>query len=370
MRFSSRLRWQTHPSAIADLIAQRRLKADDLLDLTVSNPTDAGIQYPATILQSLADPRALRYRPAAFGLQEAREAVAIDYYRGRYSPEQIVLSASTSEAYSWLFRLLCDPGDEVLIPRPSYPLFEYLAQLECVRTVQYPMHYAQGWFVDLDAVQALITPRTRAIVFVNPNNPTGSYLKPVEWDYLRVTGLPLIFDEVFLDYALPPHAAPQPYPADFVLSGLSKVSGLPQMKIGWIVVNNPEALPGLELIGDTFLSVNAPVQQALPTLLGARHHIQSQIRARTRENLEFLRAAAAPNLLDVEGGWSAVLRVPRVCTEEEWVTRLVQDYDVLVQPGYFYDFEDEAFLVVSLLTQPDTFAEGVRRTILACNNPC
>ncbi len=361
-RYSKRIHGNPETSNLAHEIAAARM--DATLDLTVSNPTTAGIRYPPRLLDALADPRALSYEPSALGLLSAREAVA-EYYGGRYSPERILLTASTSEAYSYCFKLLCDPGDEVLIPRPSYPLFEFLAELECVRTVQYPLHYAYGWFVDLGAVRQLLTERTKAIVFVNPNNPTGSYLKPEEFAALRSLGLPLIFDEVFLDYSFRGDQPPQ-YPADFILSGLSKISGLPQMKAGWIVCNDAAAMPRLELIADTFLSVGTPVQQALPAFLEARHEVQEQIRERTRTNLELLRSLAPPGmLLEPDAGWCAILRVPRTRTEDEWVLHLLRDHGVLVQPGYFYDFESEAYLVLSLLTRTDSFAEGTKRTILA-----
>jgi aspartate/methionine/tyrosine aminotransferase len=355
-RFSSRIQWSLQPSALAGAIAGRRNGAH-LLDLTISNPTEAGIHCPPSLYDSLSNPKSRVYDPNPLGLRDAREAVS-EYYGGRYSPDRILLTASTSEAYSYLFKLLCDPGDEVLVPRPSYPLFEFLADLECVRTVQYPMHYGHGWFVDLDAMRALITSRTKAIVFVNPNNPTGSYLKPEEFEAMRATGLPLIFDEVFLDYAF--DTPPLAYPADFILSGLSKVSGLPQMKLGWIVVNDPDALSRLELIADTFLSVGTPVQHALRELLSARGDIQRQIRARTSANLAHLHSLGL-RVLHVEAGWNAILQAPRTRTEDEWVLHLLRDCGVLVQPGYFYDFESEAFLVLSLLTPEPDFAEGARR---------
>ena len=302
----------------------------------------------------------MTYQPEASGLRSAREAVS-QYYRGRVHPDQVVLTASTSEAYSWLFKLLCDPADEVLVPRPSYPLFEFLADLEAVHAVQYPMHYGQGWYIDRDALRASITGRTRAIVFVHPNNPTGSFCKPDEFAFLQCLGLPLIFDEVFLDYGF--DVRPE-YPADFRLSGLSKVCGLPQLKLGWIVVNDPAARESLELITDTFLSVGSPVQHALPKLLATKQGIQEQIMRRARRNMATLRELGA-TILEPEGGWTGVIQVPRTRSEEEWVLTLLREHRVLVQPGYFYDFTSEAFLVLSLLTPEETFREGARRTILA-----
>jgi alanine-synthesizing transaminase len=374
-RFSSRISWSLDPSRLAEAIAARR---DGLLDLTESNPTAAGIEYPReSVLGALADPAALRYQPSATGLESARRAVAEQYYGGSVGADQIVLTASTSEAYSYVFKLLCDAGDRVLVPRPSYPLFEFLAHLECVDVAQYPMHYDAGWYIDTDALSALIDNRTRAIVHVSPNNPTGSYLKAAEYEALTSHGLPIVVDEVFADYAFRDDAARAGSVAGrddvltFALSGLSKVAGLPQMKLGWIVTSGPgsdEAMRRLELIADTFLSPGTPVQLATPQLLDAGIAVRAQIRARTAANLKTLRQLAEGSparVLDVEGGWYATLQVPRIRSEEEWVMHLAEEHATLVQPGYFYDFESEAYLILSLLTQPDIFAEGAARTILA-----
>lgn len=303
------------------------------------------------------------------------------YYGGSVDPDRIVLTASTSEAYSYLFKLLCDPGDEVIVPAPSYPLFELLAQLECVRVAQYPLHYHDGWFADIDALGSLITPRTRAIVWVNPNNPTGSYLKRPEYlaiaDLCGTHGLALISDEVFADYEIEPESGTvrtltaESECLSFSLSGLSKVCGLPQMKLGWIVAQGPASRPALdklEWISDTFLSVSTPVQLAAGPLLEARHTVQTQIRERTLANLFHLREATANSacrVLRTEGGWYATLQVPRVRSEEAWTLELLER-GVLVQPGYFFDFEPEAFLVLSLLTETPVFAQGVRHILDAC----
>jgi alanine-synthesizing transaminase len=363
--FSSRLNWNATPNRLSELLARKRAETR-ILDLTESNPTHAGLQYPEHLLDFFRDRRMLVYDPASAGMLAAREQVA-----GLYgvSTERVVLTTSTSEAYSWLFKLLCDPGDEILAPQPSYPLFEFLAALESVRIVPYPLVYHGAWSPDLTALEAAITPRTRAVVVVNPNNPTGSYLKLRELDELAAIcsrhNLPLISDEVFADYALTPD--PQrvstlvnlPAPPTFCLNGLSKLIGLPQMKLGWIVTNNSSARDRLDLIADTYLSIGAPVQYALPHLLAARAAIQAQIMERLRGNLAFLQSQFATRT--VEGGWSAILQVPRVRTEEQWALELLERHDVLVQPGYFYDFESEAFLVLSLLTLPATFQEGVKR---------
>jgi alanine-synthesizing transaminase len=278
-----------------------------------------------------------------------------------------LLTASTSEAYAYLFKLLCNPGDEVLSPRPSYPLFEFLAGLESVRVVQYPLRYDGVWHIDFDALSRAITPKTRAIVVVNPNNPTGSFLKREEWTRLESYGIPILSDEVFCDYPLTEDASRvrtltgARNVLTFSMSGLSKIAGLPQMKLGWIVASGPgheEALERLELIADTYLSVATPVQIALPQLLEDAVAVRAQISERTRENLALLREARP---LHVEGGWYAILQVPRTKTEEEWAIDLLDRRDVLVQPGFYYDFESEAFLVLSLLTRPRVFAEGLRR---------
>lgn len=374
MRFSSRISCSLEPSRLAQAIERRR---GGLLDLTQSNPTAAGIDYPELqMVAALADVRSLRYEPQSLGLESAREAVS-EYYGGWMSADRILLTASTSEAYSYLFKLLCNPGDRILVPRPSYPLFEFLAHLECVEVVQYPVHYHGGWYIDVDALAALIDDRTRAIVHVNPNNPTGSYLKQREYQALASHGLPLIADEVFADYSLREDSSRVASVSGchdvltFALSGLSKTAGLPQMKLGWIVTSGPgcrEALQRLELIADTFLSPGAPVQLAAPEFLRMAADVRAQIQSRTRRNLARLRQLAegsAAELLDVEGGWYATIRVPRVRSEEEWIIHLIEEHGTLVQPGYFYDFDSEAYLILSLLTAPEIFIEGAARIILA-----
>jgi len=342
--------------------------------------------YPSdAILAALADPRALRYEPSAAGMPVARAAVS-DYYSGRgtrpVSPDRILLTASTSEAYAFVFKLLADPGDEILVPSPSYPLFDYLAALDSVRVVQYPLVYHGSWNIDFDALARSITYRSCAIVLVNPNNPTGSFLKQSELGPLlalcREHNLALISDEVFADYAFDDQA---PLVRSFTgvddvltfcLSGLSKVAALPQLKLGWIVIGGPpshreKAFERLELIADTYLSVSAPVQWAAPVLFGLRGQVQRQILDRVRANRAFLASkigVSSPwNLLATEGGWYAILEAPRIQSEEEWVLTLLAEDSVLVQPGFFFDFEREAFLVISLLTPEDVFREGVRRIL-------
>ncbi len=363
--YSSRLQWDARPNRLAIALQARRAARAEVLDLTESNPTRAGFVYPAEeILAALADPRSLAYEPAPAGLPEAREAVARHH---GVAPERVLLTASTSESYSYLFKLLANPGDEVLTPRPSYPLFDYLAALESVRVAHYPLEYHGAWSVDLDALERAVTGRTRAVIVVNPNNPTGSFLKRHEMERLARLGLPIVTDEVFADYSFGRERACSLAGVEgaFTLSGLSKVAGLPQIKAGWIIAP-PPAIERLELIADTYLSISTPVQHALPRLLAAGAAVREQIGRRVREHLDWLRAAirAAPacELLDVEGGWYATLRVPRTRGEEEWCLELL-DRGVLVQPGFFYDFEREAFLVISLLTRPEIFREGVSRLI-------
>jgi alanine-synthesizing transaminase len=378
--FSSRLNWSLRPNRLSALLEEKRAAGADVLDLTESNPTRAGFAYPqAEILTALADTDALRYHPSPRGLDSAREAVA-GYYRDRGTKilvENILLTASTSEAYAYLFKLLANPGDEILAPRPSYPLFEFLADLESVHIRQYPLRYDGVWHVDFDALEQAITPRTRAIVVVNPNNPTGSFLKRAELDVLdslaAERGLAILSDEVFRDYAFADEGdrvstlAGERQALTFSMSGLSKIAGLPQMKLGWIVASGPrkaEALEALELIADTYLSVSTPVQVALSRLLALSGGIMEQIRQRTASNLARLRETmlgSAATLLRTEGGWYAVLQVGRSRSEEEWTLKLLDESNILVQPGFFFDFESEAFLVLSLLPEPAKFAEGVSR---------
>ena len=361
------------------LLAEKRAAGARVLDLTESNPTRAGLKYPAGLLTPLSDEGGLNYDPDPRGLASARAAV-VNYYRGLGAdvPEdRILLTASTSEAYSFLFQLLANPGDEILAPRPSYPLFEFLAGLSSVAMRQYPLRYDGGWHIDFAALERSITPRTRAIVIVNPNNPTGSYIKRDELEQLELlavkNGVAIISDEVFCDYALSPAPsrvqtlAGERRALTFSMSGLSKVVGLPQLKLGWIAASgagHTEAMAALELVADTYLSVATPVQLALPRLLDAGAVLRDQIAARTEKNLDGLHAAlagTAGNVLNVEGGWYGVVQVPRTRTEEEWVLELLREQDVQVQPGFFFDFESEAYLVASLLTPPNVFAEGLRR---------
>jgi aspartate/methionine/tyrosine aminotransferase len=359
---------------LAQLLAKKREEEAPFIDLTQSNPTHAGFNYSLDVVRAFDDSSMLRYDPSPRGSPAAREAVS-EYYSARgydVAPERILLTASTSEAYSYLFKLLTDPGDTVLVPRPSYPLFEYLAGMESLQVGHYPLRYEAGvWSIG----DGEIPPGGRVLALVNPNNPTGSFVKQGELERLLALGIPILSDEVFSDYAFGPQPGRVRTLVDvkdrltFSMSGLSKVAGLPQMKLGWIVVNGPgdlrrEAMEKLEWIADTYLSVGAPVQCAAAKLMRLGEDLQSRIRARTEANLSFARrllAGSAAEALQVEAGWYVTLRVPRVRSEEDYALELLDRAGVLVQPGYFYDFESEAYLVVSLLTEERLFGEGMAR---------
>jgi aspartate/methionine/tyrosine aminotransferase len=382
MRPSSRLPRESAPNALSRALDDLRRAGTPYVDLTESNPTRAGIPYPDDLLRSLSGPASLRYEPHPLGLRSAREAVAADHARrgAAVDPAQVVLSASTSEMYSWLFKLLCDAGDRVLVPRPSYPLFEHLTRLEGVCAHPYRLEHHGSWQIDLDSVAA--APRdTRAVLLVSPNNPTGSFVGAGELDALMRLcvdrGWALIVDEVFADYVLDASApvtdvATHSGVLTFSMGGASKSLGLPQVKLGWTVVGGPAAeraaaLEGLELIADTFLSVSTPVQVAAPDLLARGAAVRDAIHARVRANLAAARELAARHpacsLLRVEGGWSAVVRVPATRSEESLVLDLLACERILVHPGYFFDFEHEAFLVVSLLLPEPEFAGAFARTL-------
>ncbi|MCW5977542.1 MAG: pyridoxal phosphate-dependent aminotransferase [Bryobacteraceae bacterium] len=383
MRFSSRLRWDFRPNALFRLLEEKRRDGTPLVDLTESNPTRAGFLYDeSAILGALSDPEALLYRPEGAGMRTAREAV-VCYYAGRNESTdagRIVLAPGTSEAYAYLFKLLANPGDEILVPQPSYPLFEYLAELESVGVKSYPLEFDGAWRIDAEAVREAAGPRTKAVIVVNPNNPTGNYLKRGELAALtRICdecGLALICDEVFFDFALLPGAGASTVGNDgvlcFTLNGLSKMGGLPQMKLAWIVVDGPDrarrqAIERLELIADTYLSVATPAQCGAARLIGTRAAFHQQAMSRIERNLRFLRQALggahACAALPVEGGWYAVLRLPGTRGEEEWALTFLDRDNVLTQPGYFYDFTAGAHVVVSLIVPPDVFSEGIARML-------
>jgi alanine-synthesizing transaminase len=383
VQFSTRTGWDLQPTKYAAALENLRASGINFYDLTASNPTTCGFIYDSVeILRELSQPECLHYEPDPRGLPIARAAIARYYAEAAQATiptENIFLTTSTSEAYSYLFRLHCDPGAEVLIAQPSYPLFEFLADLDDVGLVPYPLFYDHGWHIDTAELIARITPQTRAIVVVHPNNPTGHFTSAQEREALQQIclqhDLVLIVDEVFLDYALAAEkttsfAAGEHSVLTYVISGLSKVAGLPQMKAAWFAAFGPasdlkESTQRLEIIADTFLSMNAPVQHALPHILANRQSIQQQIVARVRENLaaldRHLESANSISRLEVEGGWYAVLRVPALIGGEALAIRLLEQQQVVVHPGYFYGFEGDGWIVLSLLPRKEEFAEGIRR---------
>jgi alanine-synthesizing transaminase len=383
MRFSTRVPADLAPNRLTVAELALRARGVRLIDLTETNPTRVGLDYPGSWLDALASPASLGYDPQPFGLSVAREAVAKELSRnGRPTdPARVILTASTSEAYTFLFKLLCDPGDQVLVPVPSYPLFEHLTRLELVEVRPYPLDYHGTWSVDFDGLDRAITSRTKAVLVVSPNNPTGSVLTRHDLAGLSACcaarGFALVGDEVFADYLLAPRedrarVLDQDEALTFSLGGLSKSAGLPQMKLGWMVAGGPPALVDaalarLEIVCDAFLSVSTPVQQAAGALLVAGRHIRDLIMQRVAHNLQTLGALAAAHpacsVHRVEGGWSAVIRVPATRSEETLVLDLLERDHVLVHPGYFFDFPHEAFLVASLLPEPDAFREGIARLL-------
>lgn len=381
--FADRTSWNLTPNRLAEALAQHRAKNKPLFDLTVSNPTECGFVYDNdAILRALSNPAATIYQPEPRGLATARRAIA-EYYGQRgfdVTAEDILLTTSTSEAYSFVFRLLCNPGDELLIPAPSYPLFDFLADIQDVKLIRYPLFYDHGWEIDFHALEQAITQRTRGVIVVHPNNPTGHYTNSAAMKRLNGICFPnnmaIIADEVFLDFAL----TQQPHPSfaanrnalTFTMSGLSKMAGLPQMKAAWLITSGPEqwksqACERLEVIADAYLSMSAPIQLATPSFLQQRGGFQKQLIARVRGNLRELdRQIAAQNScsrLEIEGGWYVVLRVPATRPDEDLAVDLLESSGVYVHPGHFYDFPSDGYLVASLITPEPDFAEGIRRLL-------
>lgn len=381
--FSRQTEFPLEPNPLFQRRAELLAAGYHALDLTVSNPTAVGLQFPDDWSHWLARPAVHCYDPAPFGSLSARTAL-VERWRHlghTITEERIVLSASTSEAYSHLFKLLCDPGDDVLVPQPSYPLFEHLARFEHVHLSGYRLEYDGRWYIDLDSLKAARGPRTKAVILVSPNNPSGSMVSADELTAIASLGLPIISDEVFSRFLF--GAAKTRFRtalgADdtlvFVLDGLSKSLGLPQCKLAWTSVAGPRnlvdsALSRLEIIADAYLSVATPIQCALPDLLSieaARHQV---IQARLETNLDEVRrlvSGSAATLLSIDGGWSAVLQLPNTRSESEWVLNLLEDYGVWVQPGWFFDFEREAFVVVSLLTPTEELRTGIERLVRRVN---
>ena len=381
--FSERVPRSLEPNLITRAARRARAAGRPLLDLTITNPTTAGFEYPTSMLEGLSSTHALAYEPVPFGLLEARRAVACDYARRGIdaTPERIVLTASTSEAYSLLFKLLCAPqGDAVLVPVPSYPLFDHLTALDGIQSIPYRLDYHGRWTIAIEDLRRAWTPAVRAALAVSPNNPTGSVLSAEEFHELltacREHRAALIVDEVFGDYGLDAGGRRSELAADgtlvFRLGGLSKSAGLPQVKLGWILIDGPddiarEAAERLEVICDAYLSVSTPVQIAAPGLIEAGAAVRAQILERVRLNYVALLSAASSHpaieVLHTDAGWSSVLRVPSTRSEEDLVVELLDRDGVLVHPGFFFDFAHEAFLVVSLLAEPQVFAEGIRRVM-------
>jgi alanine-synthesizing transaminase len=382
--FASRTDWNLKPNRLAEALERHKSSGRRLLDLSASNPTECGFYYDTpSIMRSLCSPSALQYHPDPKGLKSARRAVT-DYYAAhgeQVSIDDFILTASTSEAYSFIFRLLCNPGDEILIPTPGYPLFDFLADVNDVKLIRYSLFYDYGWHIDTHALKQAVTPRTRGIIVVHPNNPTGHFTKPEEVAELNqicsASNLAIVADEVFLDFSF---TTPQKSlvgnagALTFTMSGVSKISGLPQMKLAWLVASGPadekrEALARLEMIADTYLSLNSPIQLAAPVLLKQREPFQQQLTARVRSNLDQLDSQLAGNnhisRLAVEGGWYAVLRIPVTRDDEELALELLEKHDVYLHPGHFYDFPGDGYLVVSLITPEDDFREGLRRLLSA-----
>jgi alanine-synthesizing transaminase len=396
--FADRTNWNLTPNRLSEELAQHLAAGKRIFDLSASNPTEGGFEYDGeSMLRALCNETALTYVPDPKGLLRARQAVA-EYYAGRgdeVSVEDIVLTTSTSEAYSFIFRVLCNPGDEVLVPAPSYPLFGFLADIHDVRLIQYPLLYDYGWQIDFHALQQATTPRTRGVIVVNPNNPTGHFVRPEDLDTLNeicsLRGMAIVADEVFLDFAhgetsarrdptknSRPRGAAGKKPSSlavnsgaltFTMSGLSKISGLPQMKAAWLVTSGPEALKTkalerLEVIADTYLSMNAPVQLALPELLQQRHGFQKQVMTRVRKNVaeldRQLTQKKSCNRLEIEGGWYAVLRVPATRSDDDLAVELLKTKGIYVHPGHFYDFPNDGYLIVSLIMPEREFSEGIR----------
>jgi alanine-synthesizing transaminase len=381
--FADRTNWNLASNRLSEALSRHRSAGKSLIDLTASNPTDCGFAYDAdAIVRALSSRAALAYEPEPKGLLSAREAVA-SYYAARgidVPAGNILLTTSTSEAYSFVFRILCNPGDEILIPSPSYPLFDLLADIQDVHLVRYPLIYDHGWQIDFHALEALITPRTRGAIVVHPNNPTGHFTTPDDVSKLNQIcssrKVALIADEVFLDYSLAGKSresfAVNATALTFTLSGLSKISGLPQMKFAWLIASGPaelrtQALDRLEVIADTYLSMNAPIQLAAPEFLELRHSFQAQLLSRIRKNLadldRQLSAQKSCSRLEVQGGWYAVIRVPATRSDTDLAIELLESKGIYVHPGHFYDFPGDGHLIVSLITPGQDFADGIRRLI-------
>ncbi|HET7871472.1 MAG TPA: pyridoxal phosphate-dependent aminotransferase [Terriglobales bacterium] len=381
--FAERTQWNLAPNRVSQTLSRLRGEGRKILDLTTSNPTECFKYDGGAVLKAFINPGSLKYHPDPRGLTVARQAV-VDYYAARgvkVSLEDLLLTTSTSEAYTFAFRLLSNPGDEILAPSPSYPLFDFLAEIQDVKLAGYPLRYDHGWHIDLPALEQSITPRTRGIVIVHPNNPTGHYVKAQELARLNeicaARGLAIIADEVFLDFSLrenqPRSLLENQSILTLTMSGLSKISGLPQMKVAWLCLSGPEqakrdAMARLEMIADTYLSMSTPAQLALPALLAQRHGFQQQLMARVRNNLDELdrqlREQSHCSRLEVEGGWYAIVRIPATRSDEDLAIALLEERGVYIHPGHFYDLP-EGYIVVSLITPERDFALGIEQVLAA-----
>lgn len=381
--FSSRTNWDLSPNPLTRLLKEKQRAKIHILNLTQSNPTKCGFEYPEVcISKALTQPSIFSYNPHPKGLLEARKAIA-DYYQRQdvhTDPEQIFLTASTSEAYSFIFRLIANPGDSVLVPRPSYPLFDFLADINDIELKPYALTYDHDWYLDRDSILKAITPQTKAILIVNPNNPTGSYIHGNEAGELirnaKKYNLAIISDEVFFDYNFHPTPA-QSFARTsevltFTLNGLSKLAALPQMKVAWVIVNGPssilsKAIERLEVITDNFLSVGTPIQLALPKILKIYPNLQNQIKRRLELNRQFLKEEIVRHptceYLHAQGGWYAILKVPKVYSDDDWSLSILEKENVLVHPGHFYHFDQDGYLVMSLIPPPKDFQEGVEKVL-------
>lgn len=386
--FSSRLPARLRPSPLSRAVDLARRAGTVRFDLTETNPTLVGLPYPSALADVLASPAALRYAPAPLGTEAARAAVANSFTPHVPRTDRIMLTASTSEAYSFLFKLLCDPGDDVLVPHPSYPLFDLLTTLDGVRSSAYRLDAAGGWCLDRASLEQAVSATSRAVLVVSPNNPTGSMLRAGDREWLvrfaRDHGLALISDEVFSDYPLARRADVSTLFGEervltFTLGGLSKSAGLPQIKLAWTVISGPDdlvasAVERLEIVADSYLSVSTPVQEAASRLLEMGGDVRNAIHARIRANLgtvrEVVERAPVLTLYEPDGGWSVVLRVPAILSEEQWVLSLLESRGVLVHPGYFFDLDDGVHLVISLLPAPDIFAPGLSHVADAARRGC
>ncbi len=392
MNFSRRTDWHRRQNRLADCLETRRSSGKTIIDLTSSNPTECGFHYPQTpIVDAFSNPELVDYQPDPHGLISARKVVS-DYYQTKgqsVDPATIFLTASSSEAYSHIFKLLCNVNDAVLVPQPSYPLFEYLAQINDVHLEYYHLIYDGGWHIDFESMRHTISSSTKAIILVNPHNPTGMFVEPSEYSEIRELAikhnLAIIVDEVFIDYPFESNPSfNQSYVTEtqvltFTLNGLSKMLGLPQMKLGWMIVGGPpkirqEAVSRMEILCDTFLSVNTPVQLAFPALMNATRDIHQEIARRVKANYTSLRStieqSAPVSVLESRGGWYGILKVPNIKSDEQWALDLLEKQGVYVFPGYFFDFGRDTFLVVSLLIEEKEFISGIQSILTFVQKEC